>query len=115
MTSIYKIVRRREWREAEARGVYLGSADDLRDGFIHLSTAGQVAGTLARHFTGEPDLLLVTVEAEAFGDELRWEPSRGGQLFPHLYGPLPVPLARSVAECPVAADGQHVLPPELAR
>jgi uncharacterized protein (DUF952 family) len=94
---IYKICSAREWREAEAAGTYRGSAVDGQDGFIHLSTAAQLDETLRRHFAGQEDLVLVAVDPAALGDALRWEPSRGGQLFPHLYGALPVSLARSVA------------------
>jgi uncharacterized protein (DUF952 family) len=91
---IYKIVTAAEWRAAEAAGVFEGSAVDRRDGFIHFSTAGQVADTAARHFAGQRDLLLVAVDASQL--DVRWEPSRGGQLFPHLYGPLPLAAVRQV-------------------
>ena len=85
---IYKVLRRSEWREAEARGVFAGSADDLRDGFIHLSTAAQLRATLTRHFAGERDLVVVEIDPEKLDVALRWETSRGGALFPHLYGEL---------------------------
>jgi len=88
--SIYKICGEDEWRAAEAAGVYSGNADDARDGFIHLSAADQVAGTLARHYADRTGLLLVAVDPAALGDALKWEASRGGALFPHLYGPLPL-------------------------
>lgn len=94
--TIVKVVPARLWREAEHSGVFTGSPVDLADGFIHFSTAAQLAETIARHFAGQPDLLLVTVAVEPLGDALRWEPSRGGQLFPHLYGPLPLTAVRSV-------------------
>jgi uncharacterized protein (DUF952 family) len=112
--SIYKICTVSEWREAELGGRYRGSAVDRRDGFIHFSTAAQAAGTAARHFAGRHDLLLVTVDAGALGDKLRWEPSRGGLLFPHLYGDLPLTAVRSVAPLPLGADGQHVFPHGLS-
>ena len=85
---VYKILTRGEWREAEAAGVYAGSGDDRRDGFIHLSARGQVAATAARHFAGVADLFLLEIEAARLGDALAWEPSRGGEMFPHLYGTL---------------------------
>src|SRR4051794_18505224 len=91
---IYKIVGEQEWRDAEAAGVYAGSADDRRDGFIHLSTAAQVAETVRRHFAGRTDLLCLAVDAD--GLDVRWEPSRGGQLFPHLYGTMPLSAIRDV-------------------
>ena len=88
MTLIYKIVPAPLWREAEAIGQFDGAAVDLQDGFIHFSTAEQVRETAARHFAGQDDLLLVAVETERLGPSLRWEPSRGGALFPHLYAAL---------------------------
>lgn len=97
MSLIYKILPRAEWRAAEAAGVFHGSAVDLADGFIHFSAGDQVAETLRRHFSGQTDLLLVAVEAERLGAALKWEPSRGGALFPHLYGPLETSLAVSAA------------------
>ncbi|MGH7298001.1 MAG: DUF952 domain-containing protein [Polyangiaceae bacterium] len=94
---VYKVCAAREWREAVAAGAYRGSAADVRDGFIHLSTGEQLAETLRRHFAGQRDLVLVELDAADLGDVLRWEPSRGGDLFPHLYGALAVSLARRVA------------------
>src|SRR5688500_14861957 len=82
---IYKIMSRASLAEARKAGRFDGSADDLRDGFIHLSTGPQVAGTLEKHFPGEADLVLLAVETTLVGDRLKWEPSRGGDLFPHLY------------------------------
>ncbi len=96
-TRIYKICTASEWREAVAAGVYRGSAVDGRDGFIHFSTGAQLAETLRRHFAGQRDLVLVEVDAADLGEALRWEPSRGGDLFPHLYGELPASLARRVS------------------
>jgi uncharacterized protein (DUF952 family) len=93
---IYKICSRRAWEEAVERGVYRGSADDLRDGFIHFSREEQVPGTLAKHFAGQQDLVLVSVDAASLGEALRFESSRGGALFPHLYGPLSTALALAV-------------------
>ncbi len=94
---VYKLLPAADWRQAQADGRYRGSPDDLRDGYIHLSGAGQVAGTLAKYFAQTPDLLLLEVDPAALGDALRFEPSRGGDLFPHLYAPLPLVAARPLA------------------
>lgn len=114
MAFIYKICPRALWREAEAAGRFAGAPVDHADGYIHFSTAAQTAETAARHFAGVEDLLLVTVEAEALGPALRYEPSRGGALFPHLYGPLPLSAVRAVSELPLGDDGRHLLPAALA-
>lgn len=100
MSLIYKILPSAEWDAALARGRFDGSAIDLKDGFIHFSAADQWAETLAKHFAGQTDLLLVAVEADALGPGLKWEASRGGALFPHLYGVLPTDLAVSVVTLP---------------
>jgi len=114
MTSIvYKLVDRAAWQAAESARSFTGSAVDLRDGFIHFSSATQVRETAARHFAGQADLLLVAVDAAALGAALRWEPSRGGALFPHLYGPLPLSAVRSVAPIGLDAGGHHVFPEPL--
>ncbi len=100
---VFKICPRSAWAAAEAAGAYTGNPDDLRDGFIHLSARDQIAGTLAKHYAGKRDLVLVAVDPDALGDALRWEPSRGGALFPHLYGPLPVSAVIGVTDieaCP---------------
>lgn len=107
---IYKICTAAEWRDAIARGMFHGLAADLRDGFIHLSSSGQVAGTLGRHFPGQPDLLLIAFEPGSLGPDLRFEASRGGEPFPHLYGPLDPGLAVSVTALRLGDDGRHVLP-----
>lgn len=91
---IYKIVPAALWRLAEERGVFTGSPVDAQDGYIHFSTAEQLTATAQKHFAGQHDLLLVTVDGEHL--DLRWEPSRGGQLFPHLYGELPMSAVRAV-------------------
>ena len=108
--SIYKICDAALWREAERAGVFGGAPVDLADGYIHFSTAGQAAETAARHFGGMTDLLLVAVDAAALGATLRYEPSRGGALFPHLYGKLPLSAVRWVRPLPLGADGRHVFP-----
>jgi uncharacterized protein (DUF952 family) len=109
--SIYRIVADDVWQRAEAAGTFTGTDHDLRDGFIHFSTAGQVAETAARHYAGLANLLLVAVNTATLGDALRWEPSRGGALFPHLYAPLPTHAATLVVPLPLGPDGVHVLPP----
>lgn len=107
MALVYKIVPASLWREAERTGVFTGAPVDLADGFIHFSTAGQTVETAAKHFSGQKDLLLVAAEADDFGDAMKWEVSRGGALFPHLYAPLPVAAARSVQPIPETSAGQH--------
>ena len=111
--TIYKICDSALWREAERAGVFSGAPVDHADRFIHFSTAAQVAETAARHFAGKGDLLLVAIDAAALGSALRYEPSRGGQLFPHLYGMLPLSAVRWVKPLPLGAGGKHVFP-ELA-
>lgn len=113
MTTIYKICEQTSWRLAEQAGTYHGSAADARDGFIHFSTAAQLAGTLAKHFSGQRELLLVAVDVEALGAALKWEPSRGGDLFPHLYAALPLSAVCWTTPVPDEISGQRVLP-ELA-
>jgi uncharacterized protein (DUF952 family) len=110
---IYKICPAPAWREAEREGVYRGSVDDARDGFIHFSTAPQVAETARKHFSGQAGLLLIVVDAAAVGTALRWEPSRNDELFPHLYGALDLAAVLAVHEIRMRADGAHDIP-ELA-
>ena len=114
-TTIYKICENELWREAERTGVFQGAAVDGRDGFIHFSTAAQVHETAARHFAGAADLTLIAVDADALVDALKWEVSRGGDLFPHLYGELPVTSAtvRWVRPLPRDPAGRHVFPPAV--
>jgi uncharacterized protein (DUF952 family) len=107
MTLIYKLLPESLWKEAQAAGVFAGAGVDLADGFIHFSTAAQVEETAARYFHGVADLLLVAVEAERLGAALRWEPSRGGDLFPHLHGPLALDHVARVDPLPPRADGGH--------
>jgi uncharacterized protein (DUF952 family) len=95
---VYKIAPRGEWEAAAREGVYRGSIADQRDGFIHFSTRSQVSTTLLRHFSGQSDLLLISFEAAALGNALRFEASRDGQLFPHLYGELSTSLAFEIVE-----------------
>ena len=109
MTRIYKLLTRPEWLAASDAGVFNGSPVDLADGYIHFSTAAQARETAAKHFAGQADLVLVAVDAGALGTALRWEPSRGGDLFPHLYGPLPTALAVEAAPVELDEDGVPVL------
>jgi uncharacterized protein (DUF952 family) len=111
--TIYKICPASAWREAERQGVYRGSADDIRDGFIHFSTASQVAGTAQKHFAGQTGLFLIAVDADALGDALRMEPSRNDELFPHLHGELDLGAVTGVYELHARSDGFHDIP-ELA-
>jgi uncharacterized protein (DUF952 family) len=109
--AIYHICRREEWAGAQAAGRYGGSSQDRDDGFIHFSDASQVEASAARHRAGQDGLVLLTVDAAALGDALKWEPSRGGALFPHLYGELPVTAVRRVDDLPLGPDGKHRFPP----
>src|ERR1044071_10400385 len=110
MTVIYKICTQAEWHEGEHNGASRGSAFDLRDGFIHFSTAEQAAETAAKWFAGQRDLVLVAVDGDALGARLKWEPSRGGALFPHLYGDLELHAVLRVDPLPLDAGGRHVFP-----
>jgi uncharacterized protein (DUF952 family) len=111
MTTLYKICPATLWKKAERAGVFTGSDADHRDSFIHFSAAGQVIETAAKHFAGQNDLLLIGVDAAKLGDALKWEPSRGGALFPHLYGHLSLAAVTSVQPLPLGPDGRHVFPP----
>jgi len=148
---VYKILALAEWEAAQAAGVYRGSAHDLRDGFIHFSTAAQLAGTARKYFSGVPDLVLLAMDVEVLSqphtphavplplgegtlapgvvrasllpwgegqDEgralLRWERARDGDLFPHLYGDLPIAAVKRVTAIPLGADGVPILPIDVA-
>ena len=108
---IYHICPREDWEAAKAAGHYEGSPQDRADGFIHFSTAEQVEDSAAKHRAGQPGLVLLAVDPEALGDSLRWEAARGGALFPHLYGVLPLAALRDVWELPLGPDSRHVFPP----
>ena len=110
MATIYKICTADEWRAATADGVFRGSPADLRDGFVHFSTAEQMAETAARYFAGQTDLVLVAFDDAALGPGLKYEPSRRGAPFPHLYGPLDPATALWVEPLPLGGDGVHVFP-----
>lgn len=105
MTLIYKLLSQKEWMGALGRGYFEGSAVDHVDGYIHFSTAGQLPETAAKHFHGRDDLVALEVDAEVLGDALRWEPSRGGDLFPHLYADLPVTAVKRALLVELGADG----------
>jgi uncharacterized protein (DUF952 family) len=107
---IFKILSSSAWTDAQAAGVFVGSEVDLADGFIHFSTAEQVVETARKHFAGQRDLVLVAVAASALGEKLRFEPSRGGALFPHLYAPLAVELAQWAKPLPIGPDGRFAFP-----
>lgn len=105
---IYKILSMNEWRAAEGEGVFWGAGIDLADGYIHFSTATQAAETAAKHFAGRNDLVLIAVDAEKLGTALKWEVSRGGALFPHLYAPLDLGFVLRVDALPLGSDGKHI-------
>jgi len=107
---IYKILPRAEWIDAEAVGQFDGSAIDQQDGYIHFSTAAQAGETARKYFSGLLDLMVLEVEADDLGAALKWEPSRGGDLFPHLYGPLRVEHVIRAHDAPLKADGVPQLP-----
>lgn len=107
---IYKILLRMEWTAAQAAGQFQGSAIDIQDGYIHFSTAAQARDTARRYFVWLKDLVVLEVEGDDLGPALRWEPSRGGDLFPHLYAPLAVADVKAVHDAPLDADGVPEMP-----
>ena len=107
---IYHICRRDEWYAAQETGSYDGSSQDIEDGFIHFSTAAQVRTSAAKHRWGQTDLVLLTVDPEVLASTLKWEPSRGGQLFPHLYGSLKVSGVLRADPIDLSDDGNHIFP-----
>lgn len=107
---IYKISDQPAWREAEEAGSFIGSALDISDGFIHLSDAQSVKRTAALYFAGVSDLLLIAIDAEKVGDNLKWEAASNGTLFPHLYVPLPIDAVVWAEPMPVGEDGTHIFP-----
>lgn len=110
-THVYRLVAADVWQRAVQAGSFTGTDHDVRDGFIHFSAATEVAETAARHYAGQAGLLILRVSVAALGTALRWEPSRGGVLFPHLYASLPVRAVDRVDPLPLGADGRHVFPP----
>jgi uncharacterized protein (DUF952 family) len=111
---IYKIVTADQWSSAEQQGEFLGAAIDLQDGYIHFSTGDQVKETVEKHFQGQLDLLIVAVDVGRLGHSLKWEPSRGGDLFPHLYGKLSLDAVISVDDLPLGKGGAFIYPAELS-
>ena len=107
---VYKVMTEAAFEASWSQGHFTGSADDLRDGFIHLSAAHQLEATLAKYFAGQEDLVLLAVDAERLGPDLKWETSRGGALFPHLYAPLDLAAVLWAEPLTLAQDGRHVLP-----
>jgi uncharacterized protein (DUF952 family) len=107
---IYHLCRRPDWQAAERAGVYRGSSEDATDGFIHFSTAAQVAASAAKHRAGERDLVLIAVAPAALGPALKWERARGGALFPHLYGPLSLDRVAWTKPLPLGEAGRHLFP-----
>jgi uncharacterized protein (DUF952 family) len=114
VTTLYRILPAGEWRAAQAAGVFAGTLHDQRDGYIHFSASHQVVETAARHYAGATDLVLLSISSDALAqlrpDALKWEISRGGARFPHLYASLPVEAVRRVEELPLGSDGRHVFP-----
>lgn len=108
--TIYHICRAEEWQAAAVAGAYKGSAQDKADGFIHFSTGDQVRESAARHRAGQTGLVLLAVDAALLGGALRWEKARDGDLFPHLYGLLPITAVLAVHDLPLAAEGYHRFP-----
>lgn len=111
---IYKILRAPEWAALQAEGETMGAPVDVADGYVHFSTAAQLRETAARHFAGQDDLWLLAMDSTALAGLLKWEPSRGGALFPHLYGPLRLADAVSRNPLPLGPDGRHVFPDSIA-
>lgn len=111
---VFKIATRAAWYAARQQGIYSGSPDDHRDGFIHLCARHQLAGTLTKHFKDQVDLILIEFDTDTLGGELRWERSRGGDLFPHLYAPLPTAAARAEHSLQLDQEGVPVVPKDIA-
>ena len=111
---VYKVLAEAALAAAKGQGRFLGTGDDLRDGFIHLSAGHQVEDTLAKHFAGQEDLLLLALDPERLGPGLKWEPSRGGDLFPHLYGAMPLDAILAADPLPLDDDNRHILPEGVA-
>jgi uncharacterized protein (DUF952 family) len=108
--TIYKVLSRADLAKAKAEGHFDGSVADVRDGFIHFSASDQLEGTLAKHFAGREDLILLAVDSARLGERLQWEPARGGALFPHLYGPLGLDALLWEEPLQLGSDGRHRLP-----
>ncbi|MEK9677344.1 MAG: DUF952 domain-containing protein [Rhodospirillaceae bacterium] len=110
MTLIYHVCRKDEWEAAQAAGAYGGSSQDKEDGFIHFSGGDTLVESVAKHRASQDGLVLLTVDDQVLGAALKWEPSRGGLLFPHLYGELPVSAVIQADDLALSPDGSHVFP-----
>jgi uncharacterized protein (DUF952 family) len=106
----FKILTREQFAALRADGVFTGAPVDMADGYIHMSTRAQTAETVAKHFAGQDDLVLAMVDLSSLGDQVKWEESRGGQLFPHLYGNLPLAAVTTHARLRIGSDGRHEFP-----
>ena len=106
----FKILTREQWEQWRADGEFTGAPVDLADGYIHLSARDQVAETAAKHFAGQDDLVLAMIDLAALGDSVKWELSRGGALFPHVYGVIPMSAVTTKAKIRFGSDGRHVFP-----
>ena len=113
MTTVYKIVAADLWQATEDSGVFTGAGIDLKDGYIHLSTGAQARRTAQLYFKDQGNLVLVAVDGARLGEALKYEPSRDGDLFPHLYGPMPLATVLSVRPLPVSGDGNHIFPEDV--
>ena len=113
--TIYKIATKTQWAEAEKARIFSGAPIDLADGYIHFSTAAQARETAEKHFAGQADLLLVSVDESRLGDALKYEVSRGDQLFPHLYGKLSLETVTNVVEMPLDNEGSHIFPADFPK
>ncbi|MEM7568492.1 MAG: DUF952 domain-containing protein [Pseudomonadota bacterium] len=115
MTVIYKIVSAKAWRDFQLLGVFSGSEVDVADGYIHFSTQEQLLGTLDKHYAGQTDLVILAIADQSLDPaQLKWEPARGGALFPHLYGDLKLADVLQAVPVPLLEDGRFALPPDLA-
>jgi uncharacterized protein (DUF952 family) len=112
---IFKILTAEQWAALNLLGATRGAPVDRADGFIHFSTPAQLAATAAKHFAGQGDLVLAAVERQRLGEALRWEPARGGDLFPHLYRPLELADIAWARAMPLGPDGVHRIPPEAGQ
>lgn len=108
--TIYKIATKKQWADAEANRMFYGAPIDLEDGYIHFSTAAQARETAAKHFAGQDNLVLVSIDETILGDALKYEVSRGDQLFPHLYGKLSMDAVTEVVDMPLDQAGNHIFP-----
>lgn len=106
----YKVVTRDQWTQWRADESFTGAPVDIADGYIHLSARDQVVETVAKHFGGQDDLVLAMIDLPALGDAVQWEPSRGGALFPHVYGPIPMSAVTTKATLRLGPDGKHIFP-----